>query len=233
MTEREVRALILCGGVGKRLRPLTLTTPKPLLEIREGFTILDKQLSDLKKAGISTVYLLTSYLANQIKKRYGSRWDGVNIFYPEEKEPRGTLWAFKNAIEQINCDVIAQSGDVVSDISFSNLIRESQQSDNLITIVTTKMRSPYGVLEIKDGKILSFKEKPILDFYINASIYYFKKQSFPYFFEDYTEKDVEETVFPKLAKQGLVGSYFEDVFWQSIDSMKNLERVKDKYQDKV
>ena len=72
----------------------------------------------------------------------------------------------------------------------------------------------------------------MLDFYINAGIYYFKKESFPYFSEKYSEKDVEKTVFPKFAKKGFLGYYYEDVFWQSIDSIKDLERVRKEYQNR-
>jgi len=98
---KEVKALILCGGFGKRLRPLTETTPKPLLEIRSDFTILDKQILELQKADIKTVFLLIGYLGEKIKQRYGDNWKGVQINYCEEDKPLGTLGGLRRDFNRL------------------------------------------------------------------------------------------------------------------------------------
>jgi len=77
----ETVGMILCGGFGKRLRPLTERIPKPLIEIKEGYTILDKQLFDLKNAGINTVYLLTGFLGEKIEERYGDNYKGLKTVH--------------------------------------------------------------------------------------------------------------------------------------------------------
>lgn len=75
----ETIGMILCGGFGKRLRPVTETVPKPLVELKEDYTILDKQLFDFKSAGISKVILLTGFLGEKIEERYGNNYMGVEI----------------------------------------------------------------------------------------------------------------------------------------------------------
>lgn len=228
---QNVQALILSGGYGKRLRPLTDSTPKGLMEIKDGFTILDKQLLDLKAARIENVFFLTGYLGEKIKQRYQDNWQGIHIHYFKEDEPMGTLWAVKNALGQIDSDVVVRNGDIVSEINLGNFIQHSKDSEHLLTIFITKMRSPYGILEVKDNKVLSFLEKPVLDHFINAGVYFIKKEAFPYFFRDYpaSEKGVETTVFKTMSEQGLVGSYYEDVFWESVDGFKDLQRVREHY----
>jgi len=231
---KKIQALILSGGYGKRLRPLTDSTPKGLMEIKDGFTILDKQLLSFKTAGIENVFLLTGHLAEKIEQRYQDNWQGIHINYLKEDEPMGTLWAVKNALGKVDSDVIVSNGDIVSDINIKDFIQHAQDSEHLLTIFVTKMRSPYGILEIKDNKILSFVEKPILDHFINTGIYYVKKEAFPYFSESYpeNEKGIETTVFKIMSKQGLVGSYYEDVFWESVDGFKDLARVRKEFKDK-
>lgn len=76
--------MILCGGFGKRLRPLTERVPKPLIEIKDDYTILDKQLFDFKNSGVEQVFLLTGFLSDKIQERYGTDYMGVKIEYVEE-----------------------------------------------------------------------------------------------------------------------------------------------------
>ncbi|TMS40826.1 MAG: glucose-1-phosphate adenylyltransferase, partial [Methanobacterium sp.] len=83
--------LILCGGFGKRLRPLTEKIPKPLVEIKDNYTILDKQLFDFKSAGVNKAILLTGFLGEKIEERYGENYMGLDIEYIQEDKPLGTL----------------------------------------------------------------------------------------------------------------------------------------------
>ena len=228
-----VVGVIFAGGYGKRLLPLTSTTPKPLLELREGFTILDKQLSDLRYAGIDEVYMLVGYLGEKIMERFGGSWDGMRIRYLVEEKPMGTLWALNNALKRIDDDAVVRNGDVVADVNIKNLVRVAQGSDDLITIVVTKMRSPYGIIEFSDRKIVSFREKPVLDHYINAGIYYIKKDAYPYFDRDYDRKDIEYTVFPVLVEERRAGIYYEPCFWRSVDGIKDLKAVQGEFQRRV
>lgn len=230
---KKITGVIFAGGYGKRLLPLTESTPKPLLELREGYTILDKQILDFKHAGISEVYLLIGHLAEKIKERYGSTHQGVRMKYLVEDKPMGTLYALSNALKRIKNDVVVRNGDVVSDVNIKELVRRSQAGDDLVTIVVTKMQSPFGIVEFSDRKVISFKEKPFLEIYINAGAYYIKKEAFPYFHMNYDRSEIEFTVFPKLVEERKVAPYYEDsLFWRSVDSLKDLEVARKEYENR-
>ncbi len=228
---RMVVAAILAGGYGKRLKPLTESIPKPLVEIGENFTILDKQILDYKYAGIREVYLLVGYMWEKIRERYARMWRGVQLHYIVEDEPQGTLYALRNLFRDVQDDVFVSNGDVVADFNLREMMKFSAQNDDaLITIAVTRMRSPYGIVEFRDGRILRFLEKPILEYYINAGFYYIKRAAQPYFFREYEDRAVEKTVFPHLAELGKAYVYPEyGVFWQSVDSFKDLERVRKEF----
>lgn len=224
--------MVLCGGYGKRLKPLTERIPKALIEIREGYTILDKQIFDFKHAGIDEVILLTGYLHEKIEERYHKEFKGVKIGYEREEKPLGTLNAIRMGLETANEDVVIRNGDVIADLNMLKMIKQSKASDYPVTIFITKMRSPYGVVEIGEDRIKSFKEKPVLDYYINAGVYFIKREAFDSF-ENFETGDVEKTIFPLLAKEDKLRYYKEDgMFWASIDTTKDLEEVRKEYSNR-
>ncbi|RLF09328.1 MAG: glucose-1-phosphate adenylyltransferase [Thermoprotei archaeon] len=225
---------ILCGGLGKRLRPLTDAIPKALIEIRQGYTVLDHQLNKLRSAGVSKVYLMVGYLHEKIKERYGREWKGVDVEYLVEDRPRGTLYAINNLLDAMEEGDVAvvMNGDVVSDVNVKEMMKG--WSEGTVSMFITFLTSPYGIVEAtQDGKIVSFHEKPKLPYYINGGVYIIPK-SLEKYFKAYAEGDVEKLVFPKLARMGLLRSYREeDSFWQSIDSLKDLDTVREEYRNRV
>lgn len=226
--------MILAGGMGKRLRPITYQTPKPLIEIKEGYTILDKQLFDFKSAGIDHVILLTGYLHEKIEERYNNKYKGVMIEYSIEDEPLGTLNAIRMGLEKVDSEeVIIRNGDVVADLNIKKMIQQFKVSDYSASMFITKMRSPYGIVEIGEDRIKSFHEKPLLDYYINGGIYCFNEEVYP-LFNNFESGDIEKTVFPLLSEQNKFTYYREDgLFWMSIDTTKDLEEIKKEYVNRM
>ncbi|MHB8361690.1 MAG: nucleotidyltransferase family protein, partial [Thermoplasmataceae archaeon] len=96
-----------------------------------------------------------------------------------------------------------------------------------------KMKSPFGIVETLGDQVTSFKEKPFLDYFINAGVYYIKSSTKELFFAEYLNKDIETTVFPELARRKLIGAYREETFWMGIDSEKDLETVRKEYAGRV
>lgn len=232
-----ITGIILAGGKGSRLMPLTATTPKPLLEIRDGYCILDKQLMAMKGIGISNVAILTSHLSDLISKRYGDNWNGIRIKYSNEDTPLGTWGAIKKAVVElgISGQAIITNGDIVTDVPLEKLV---EGADCDVTILGVLMRSQYGILNIDDGKVTSFKEKPILPHYINGGIYFVRDiSSLVKEFSDFDQAEIsiEHDVFPKLASEGRLGVKIEDntgVLWRSIDSIKDLNEIRELYKTK-
>ncbi|MBM4241872.1 MAG: cupin domain-containing protein [Euryarchaeota archaeon] len=224
--------MILCGGFGKRLRPLTERVPKPLIEMKDGYTILDKQLFDFKNAGVDRVLLLTGFLSDKIQKRYGDNYKGVDVEYVEEDEPLGTLNAIKLGMNDIGDheQCVIRNGDVVADLNLKKMVHLGERSDYPLSIFITKMLSPYGIVEISGDRLVSFKEKPILDYYINGGVYFSKGEID---FGDFDVGDIEKTVFPMLAKENKLGYYKEDgLFWMAIDTSKELEEIRKEYKNR-
>ncbi len=219
-----VRALILAGGFGKRLQPLTLDRPKPLIDVG-GKPILQWQIEWLSKQGIRDIVLAVGYLRTKVFEVMGdgSKF-GVRLFYSVEEEPLGTGGAIKNAMKFLEDEVfVVLNGDIVTNLPIKPLI--DQLSGNVIsTIALTPMRSPYGIVHVDhEGFITEFREKPLLDYLINAGIYAFTKDIFKYL---PNKGDIEVTAFPKLANEKRIrGIIYRDVYWKSVDTVKDVEEV--------
>ncbi|MEM0139403.1 MAG: nucleotidyltransferase family protein [Ferroplasma sp.] len=219
---------ILAGGYGKRLKPLTDSIPKALVEIRENYTIMDRQLFDFKNIGIKDVYILSGYLSEKIEERYKNYRD-INLHFLREEKPMGTLYSISNLIKNINEDVIVRNGDTVSDINFKNFVEISKNKKYGMTMYITMMRSPYGIVEFSGDKVDSFREKPMLKYYINAGIYYIKPRIFDAFTRKYMDTEIEKTAFPYLVKNNEIGVYTENATWIGIDSEKDLNTIRAAY----
>ncbi|MCK5332294.1 glucose-1-phosphate adenylyltransferase [Candidatus Parcubacteria bacterium] len=220
---------ILCGRYGKRLKPLTDNVPKPLLEIKDGYTILDKQIMQFKYAGIDKVVLLCGYLHEKIQERFGDNWNGVEINYLIEDEPRGTLYAINNLMKNFDSEnYIIRNGDVVCDANIKEMIREHK---NKMLMYISPLISPYGIVELSEERIVGFKEKPKINHYLNAGIYIISKDLKP-LISKYPEGAIEEISFPEISQEGLMNHYEEDGFWQSVDSIKDLNKVRQEYKDR-
>ncbi|MGD0329416.1 MAG: sugar phosphate nucleotidyltransferase [Nitrososphaeria archaeon] len=223
---------ILCGGLGKRLRPITDYTPKSLIEIKENYSILDRQLFQMKYAGIGQVCLLSGYLHEKIEEKYGKSWNGMKITYSIEEKPGGTLYAINSLLKEYDFQrYLVMNGDIVTDMNIRQML--DHFTINTASIAVTKLVSPYGIVELSNGKISGFKEKPTLPYYINAGIYIIDC-SIKDRFLAFDEGAVEKAVFPSLAKEGLLNYYMEEgAFWQSVDSQKDLEIVKKEFVNRI
>lgn len=216
---------VLCGGLGKRLRPLTNDVPKPLLEIGENLTILDRLIIQMKRADISDVYLLAGYRHEKLLERYGENWRGVRIHYIVEDKPRGTLYAINGLLSSVESDLyLVMNGDIVTDMDLSAMIADWKPGT--VSMALVRLKSPYGIVRVSGDMITGFEEKPILPHYVNAGIYLIGA-GLKHRFLEYKEGDVEKLVFPKLAQEGLLRKYFEaEAYWKAIDTVKDLEEVR-------
>jgi NDP-sugar pyrophosphorylase family protein len=221
-----VKAIILAGGYGKRLRPITTERPKTLIEIGSK-PILEIQFEWLKKFGINEIILCVGHLKEKVIEYVGngSRFN-LRVGYAVEEEPLGTAGALKNSEILIRGEekCIMLNGDIITDLDLSKLIQSLGKNVGVISLV--HLRSPYGVVECNNkGEITDFKEKPFLeDHWINAGVYCFSQEIFKYLPE---KGNIEITAFPKLAKKKkLKGVRYSNCYWRSIDVQKDIEETK-------
>lgn len=217
-----MKAIILAGGFGKRLRPLTDQKPKPMIEVLN-IPIIEWQISWLKKYGVKEFVVCVGYMKEQIIDHIGSGSRlGVRVGYAVEEEPLGTGGALKNAQSLLagHNGFFMTNGDILTELDPNKLHNGSSH-----TLALVPLRSPYGVVELdKDAKVLGFVEKPrIPDRWINAGVYYFTQEVFDYLPDN---GNIETTALPALAREGkLKAIKYQDVFWRSIDSHKDIEEA--------
>ena len=212
-----MKAIILAGGRGKRLKQVTDYVPKPLIPL-DNIPIIEWQIRYLKKFGIKEIIICTGYKTEQIENYLKIKNNfGVKIRFSKELSPLGTGGAIKKAVRLITeKSFIVINGDVITNID----LRKLKQKLNSIAAIPLKTK--FGVMGINDDKVSKFSEKKeISDLWMNAGLYHLSKN----IVKDLPKKgDIEKTTFPKYAKNGLLSHVkFENVFWHSIDSYKDME----------
>ena len=211
-----MKAIILAGGRGKRLRPITDYIPKPLVPIKN-MPIIEWQLKYLKKFGVDEVIICTGYKQEMVENYLNVKKLGIKIKYSIEKTPLGTGGAIKKAgklIKEKSFFVI--NGDTITNIDLKKLSKKQN------SIASIELQTKFGILETSNDKIINFKEKKeIPDTWMNAGIYHLEKN----IIKDLPDKgDIEKTVFPDYAKKGKLNIVkFKNVKWYSIDSFKDME----------
>lgn len=221
-----MKCAILAGGLGKRLRPLTSTMPKPLLSIA-GKPILVRQFEWFRKYSIKDFVFCAGYLKEKIVNYVddGKKFD-VNVSYSFEEETLGTGGALKNAEKLLKDEshFFVLNGDIITNLNPLKLADELKgKIVGVIAIVP--LTSPYGIVDIKENNMVKgFREKPVLnEYWINAGIYCLKSSIFDYL---PVKGELETTAFPKLAEEGkLKAVKYDDVFWRSIDTHKDVDET--------
>lgn len=176
--DRIRQAVIMVGGKGTRLLPLTETMPKPALPVLDK-PILKYLISSFVSAGITKVFLACGYKAELLKQAVGDGSDmGIEIVYSEEETPLGTGGAMKQLESQLDPVFVAANGDAFVDINVAEQIQEHFRTNALITIALTEVNDPwnYGIARLDgNGRISEFKDKPkpeeVFSNYINAGVY--------------------------------------------------------------
>ncbi len=229
MGEGVDTAVVLAGGFATRLRPLTLTRPKPLLPVLNR-PLLDWILSSLREAGIKRVILSVRYLSEMIKRKYGDGSEyGVEIEYAEEVKPLGDGGPIPMVKELFGLDgtFLVVYGDIFSDVDFNDLIRFHRNAGGLATLVLTRVEDPsrYGVALLDEtDRIVDFIEKPsrgeVRSNLINAGIYVFEPEALKYFNVKPPFK-LSKHVIPKMVEDRVIYGYVHNGIWSDIGVPKD------------
>lgn len=209
-----MKAVILAGGVGTRLKPLTHNRPKPLIPIA-GEPCVDYMIKSLVSADFRRIIVTTGYMSDTLIKNIGDgKKFGASILYAFEEKPAGTAGAVKNVSEFLDDTFVVASGDVLADVDIKALFDYHKDKKALATMALTTVENPteYGIVGLDDdNKIIKFKEKPkedeVFSNLINAGIYILEPEVLNYIPEN-TMFDFSKNVFPKLleANEPIFGS---------------------------
>jgi len=212
-----MKAIILAGGRGKRLRPITDKIPKPLIPINNK-PLIERTIKYLKKYGVTQIIISAGYKSHliqnflKLKKNFG-----CEIIFSFERTPLGTGGAIKKALKYVEEDsFLVLNGDIVTNIDLKKIMKKEN------TIASIELKTKFGTMDTKNNKILKFNEKKdVTNVWMNPGIYHLSKniqKSIP------KKGSLEGIVFPTMAKNRKLNTIkFKNALWFSIDSHKDIE----------
>jgi NDP-sugar pyrophosphorylase family protein len=218
-----MKAIVLAGGRGERLRPYTDDRPKGMVEVL-GVPILAYQVRWLRANGVDGVLFSCGY-RNEVIHDYfgdGARF-GLTIDYVIEETPLGRGGGMKLAFSCLDPEddpVVVTNGDVITNFPLRDMIAEHKASGAMATIYLAPYFSPFGIVELDDvGHVCGFREKPELPYWINGGVYVLNRA----IYEHLPDKgDHEVTTFPRLVQQEQLRAFCSRAYWQSVDTVKDL-----------
>jgi dTDP-glucose pyrophosphorylase len=221
-----VDAVIMAGGRGQRLQPLTDVTPKPLLKVG-GKAIMELNVDRLALYGIDDFWFSVKYLGEQIESHFGDGKErNISIDYIWEEEPLGTIGAVSKVTNFSHDYVLVMNSDLLTNLDYEHFYLDfiNQDADFAVVTIPYKVSVPYAVLETANGHIMSFKEKPTYTYYSNGGIYLMKKSVLKHipdntFFNatDLMEKLIQEN--KKVVSYPLLG------YWLDIGQHEDFQKA--------
>ena len=213
-----MHAVILAGGKGVRLRPYTTALPKPLVPIGESHAILEIVLHQLAAYGFTSATLAINHLGELIRAFVGdgSRW-GMEIDYAEETAPLSTVGPVFALRDRLPEHFIAMNGDILTDLDYADLLQFHTLSGAPLTVATARRSAKidFGVLDVHDGKIVGFTEKPSLDYLVSMGVYGMSRETI----EPYPAGSpfgFDELVLDLITRQCQPATYKFDGYWLDI-----------------
>jgi len=229
------KALILCGGEGTRLRPITYEIPKSLVPVH-GKPIIEHIFDLLKKYGVTDVILSVGYMKEKILKEVDS-WSrlGLNITTVPESKPMGTGGAIRTAKDKLPKTFIVSNGDELKKLDIMDMYETHKKNNALATIALTTVEDPsaYGVAKLDGNRIIEFVEKPKKEDapsnLINAGFYILEHEVVEMIPKGFCS--LEKQIFPKLAEQGRLFGFPFSGQWFDTGNLERYERALKKWKD--
>jgi len=227
-----MKAVILAGGLGMRLRPFTQVIPKPLLPIGES-SVLEIQILSLKKHGFSEIYIATNYMADYVEAFLGdgSKY-GVRITFSKETEPLGTCGPLSLLRSRLTEPFLLMNGDILTTLNFTQVYEFTLKIDASLVVLTKELIMPFNFGKVlSDGDyILGVEEKPNLKSEILAGIYFLKPSVLELIPEN-TYYGIDTLIKDLLAKQKRIAKWLIKDYWLDIGQPSDYESAQNSYND--
>lgn len=221
-----VDAIIMAGGRGTRLKPLTDTTPKPLLMVGDK-SIMEHNVDRLALYGIDDFWFSVKYLGDQIVDRFGDGKDNNrSIHYVWEDEPMGTIGSVSKIDNFEHEHVLVSNSDILTNLDYENFYLDFLKNDADFAVVTIpyNVSIPYAVLETSNGHVLDFKEKPTYTYYSNGGIYLMKRSVLEYI-PKHTHFNATDLMEKLIAENKKVISYPLMGYWLDVGKHDDFEKA--------
>ena len=223
-----MKAVILAGGLGTRLKPFSKVIPKPLLPIGEQ-SVLEITIQALRNFGFLDIYLALHYKSRLFEAYFGdgSEW-GVQIYYSKEQKSLGTAGPLKLLQDKLTEPFLLINGDVLTNLDFRNLRDVHIKSEAVMTVTTKVVSLPlhYGVVET-DGKLITqIKEKPVINSKVNAGIYFMNPELIKYIPEG-KRYDMTELIQDILSRRLCISEFQLKDYWLDIGQLADYEKAQE------
>ncbi len=214
-----MKALVLCGGRGTRLKPCTTVIPKPLMPIGD-YPILEILLRQLHRAGVREVVLAIGYMGQLFRAFFedGARL-GLTIHYVTEEKPLGTAGAVASSLELLGDDFLVTNGDLLTTLDFGGLFRAHVESTNAATIglFPRQVKIDFGVIETGErGELLRYTEKPTYNFDVSMGVNVLKRAVVSQFIRQNEYLDMPDLLMRLVQAGHRVGTLRTDCSWLDI-----------------
>jgi Nucleoside-diphosphate-sugar pyrophosphorylase involved in lipopolysaccharide biosynthesis/translation initiation factor 2B, gamma/epsilon subunits (eIF-2Bgamma/eIF-2Bepsilon) len=222
-----IDAVIMAGGKGERLRPLTLTTPKPLLKVGDK-CIIDYNVDSLISYGMENISVTVNYLGEQLVDHYKEKRNNIQIKCVREPNFLGTMGSVKFVDSFVNDTVLVMNSDLFTNIDYEDFYLHflENNADMSVAAVPYSVNVPYGIFELTGRDIQGVKEKPTYNYYANAGIYLIKKKLFDLIPDGvfYNATDFIDTL---IAKHHKVIRYPLTGYWIDIGKPEDYQKAQE------
>lgn len=223
-----MKAVILAGGLGTRLAPLTKVIPKPLLPVGES-SVLEIQLRHLKKNGFKEIFLCLWYKSELFEAYFGNgKKFGLKIHYSHEKIHLGTAGPIRLLADKLDKPFLVLNGDILTNMNFRNLAAFHKKMKAALSIVSKKVTIPlhYGVIRHSGDRVLNIEEKPALSAEINAGIYFMDPKVLK-LMPNNTKYSMDDLIKKLIKIKSSVYRFKLEKYWLDIGQMEDYNKAQE------
>ncbi len=229
-TARDTWVVLMAGGLGTRLHPLTKTVPKPMLPVG-GRPLLETIVESLSNQGFRRIFLAVNYMAESIREHFGDgQWLGVEIDYLEEGKRLGTAGALGLLPERPKAPMVVMNGDLLTSVSLEQLLafHRDHHATATVGVREYQMEVPYGVVETDGAMLTNIVEKPIQKYFVNAGIYVVEPGLLDLIPDD-EFLDMPDLVARALSDGEPISTFPIREYWLDVGRLDDLERARAEY----